>query len=57
MKYSDALKDYKRSIDLDLEYIHAYFNKVNCHLDLAEYQEALLAYDQVVKRNKNYKNV
>ena len=40
-QYKNAIDDYSKAIDLNPDYIKAYYNRANAYLKLGQYQNAI----------------
>jgi len=56
MEFSFALKDVEKCLELDPQFVKAYYRKGNCHHAMKEYHKALKAYDEGLKIDPNNKD-
>ena len=54
MDYFGAIQDYKKSIQLGFDKFFVYYNLGNCHRNMQEYDNAILCYDEVLKRKPGF---
>ena len=50
-KYTEAVKEYTKAIELNPEYFEAYGNRGNAYADLGRYKEAIRDYNKVIELN------
>ena len=53
-KYKDAIEDYNKAIELNLQYAEAYNNRGVANFNLGKYKKAIKDYNKVIELNPQY---
>ena len=53
-EYEQIMRDYDKTIQLNPDFVYAYFNRANMKCSLKDFRQALVDYNEAIKRNPEF---